>query len=88
VSADAVCEGFEAVFGDEAVDDVLECGEVVGREFGDGGEAVAEGVVGGVQGPAGEPHLILYTRSGRVILAGLGCVVAVPPLILLAGCLA
>ena len=46
-------EGGEAGSGEEAVDDAVEKGEFVVVEFGDGGEAVAEGVIDGREGAVG-----------------------------------
>lgn len=45
MSVDVAGEGAESGLGGEAVDDVVESGEVGGVEFGDGGAAVAERVV-------------------------------------------
>jgi hypothetical protein len=47
-SADVVGEGAQAVLGHEAVDDAVENPEFVVVELGDGGEAIAEDVFGGV----------------------------------------
>jgi hypothetical protein len=53
-SAGAAGECSESGFGDEGVDDVADSGEVVGAEFGEVGELVAEGVFGAVEGSAGD----------------------------------
>lgn len=76
-SADPAGEGFEFGLGDEAVDDVEEGGEVVAAEFGDGGEAVAEGVFewrgrrGMPLGPRSEAGFLRLITTGQLSVADL-----------------
>jgi hypothetical protein len=52
-SADPTSEGFEAVLGDESVEEAPQQREVLGAQLSDGAEALTEGVPGSSDGRRG-----------------------------------